>query len=46
MLGWHIVPTGFVPCLLWGKGRRLFPSLYKHGKWVHDVNILIITETA
>ena len=25
MLGWHIVPTGFVPCP--GRGRSLFPSL-------------------
>lgn len=43
MLGWHNVPTGFVPPFFWG-GAEPVPKPVQHGKWVPDVNALIIIE--
>ena len=43
MLGWHGVPTGFVPGKRsYGRARSLSSSLCKHSKRVPDVNTLII----
>lgn len=43
MLGWHNVPTGLVPALM-GVGAKPVPKPVQHGKWVPDVNALIIIE--
>ena len=43
MLGWHNVPTGLVPPFFWG-GAEPVPKPVQHGKWVPDVNVLIIIE--
>lgn len=42
MLGWHIVPTGLVPCpASSGRVPSLFSSLYQLGMRVPAVNTLI-----